>query len=243
MRLLCCALVCGFILGVGGLALAQPAAPLDPRVGAGSDDPIRDGYFEININTPEGGRLNVEELLRDRELNPAALYRVSSGGYLSFNETDWVKKMEFKIYDVPVTELPQYRRFANLLQDINDRIADMNRVLTEYDQTALKLINMCDKSRFSDIEKIDDSIAPYLLINVKLLRLRDLVVHSLNRFARERSCRTQFLEYDRALMSYADALSKITKDFNSLVRRSLAISRDVSQLPSGGSASPGQTGR
>ncbi len=32
-----------------------------------------------------------------------------------------VDGIEFKVFDVPVTDLPQYKRFAELLSEINQR--------------------------------------------------------------------------------------------------------------------------
>ncbi len=51
----------------------------------------RDGLYEVTLKSLEPARtMIVDELVRDRDLNPGALYRVRTGGYLAFDETEWV---------------------------------------------------------------------------------------------------------------------------------------------------------
>ncbi len=78
-----------------------------------SQEKVREGYYEITLKSPDKRRINIDELVRDRDLNPAALYRVKTGGYLAFDESEWVDGIEFKVYDVPVTDLPHTKDLRN----------------------------------------------------------------------------------------------------------------------------------
>jgi hypothetical protein len=197
----------------------------------------KDGYFEITLDSPTERKIIAEELVRDRDLNPGALFRVSSGGYLSFDDQDWVKEINFKIYEVPVTELPHYKRFAQLLQELNDHLGSLNHAVRAYDQVALRLVN--HRPGFNDVESTDDLIKQYLTSYVKLERLKQLIVHSLDRFVKERSVVTQFGEYNRILDRYKDELDRITRTDESLIRRGQALSQSVkASQDSGADAAP-----
>jgi hypothetical protein len=206
-----------------------------------SQSKIKDGYFEITLDTPSERKIIAEELVRDRDLNPAALFRVSSGGYLSFDDQDWVKDINFKIYEVPVTELPHYKRFAQLLQEINDHLGSLNHAFRAYDQVALRLVN--HRPGFNDVESTDDIIKEYLTSYLKLVRLKQLIVHSLDRFVKERSVVTQFGEYNRILDRYRDELDRITRTDESLMRRGQSLSQSVKAGQDSGADSVPYKGR
>lgn len=224
-------------------ALAQQAADGVPIEGAAPER--RDGSFEITIKAPGNPVISADKLVRDRDLNPASLFRVQVGGYLGFDETDWVKEIRFRPEDVRVSELPQYKRFAQLLQDLNEKINYISNKLSNYDQMALRLVNICDQKRFGVSEKsgafqdagsgeptsilreIDDEISQFITVYMRLSRLKELVVHSLNRFAKERACRSQFKEFSDILERYRRDLEILTKDFDSLMRRGITLSQDL----------------
>jgi hypothetical protein len=188
----------------------------------------RDGVFEITLKGPDPKRkLNVDELVRDRDLDPGALYRVKAGGYLSFDEGEWVDKVEFKVFDQPVTELPEYKKFSALLSDINKKIWDIKEMLSRYDLLALRMMNMCDRPRFPSLQSIDENIQEQLTVYRQLVLLRALVVNSLNRFTLDRSCKDKYAEYKKTLTLYTKRLSELTQDFQRLSRKALALSREV----------------
>ena len=187
----------------------------------------RDGLFEITLKSLEPRTMIVDELVRDRDLNPGALYRVKTGGYLAFDEAEWVDKIEFKVFDRPVTELPQYKRFSELLVDINNKISGIKDVLGKYDQLALRLMNICDKSRFPTLQAIDENIVQQLTVHQKLLLLRDLVVNSLNRFVRDRSCVNRQAEYQKTLELYSRQLAELSQNYDRLNRRGMQLAQDL----------------
>jgi hypothetical protein len=196
-----------------------------------SQDKAREGYYEITLKSPDKRKINIDEIVRDRDLNPAALYRVKTGGYLAFDEAEWVDGIEFKVFDVPVTDLPQYKRFAELLSEINQRIWDIKELLGRYDIMALHLMNICDRKRFSDLQAIDENIIEYLTSYKKLEILRSLVVNSLNRFVKERSCRDQFADYSKTLDLYRRQLAELTKNIERLSRRAVSLSQEAKTVP------------
>jgi hypothetical protein len=178
-------LICS-TLGIGsGLAMAQSELP--PVAPAGQEK-ARDGIFEITLKTPEKTKMVTDELVRDRDLDPSALYRVKTGGYLAFDENEWVDKIEFKLFDKPVVELPQYKRYSELLSDINQKIWEIKQQLDRYDLLALRMMNMCDRSKFPTLQSIDENVLQQLTVYKKLVLLRALVVNSLDRLLTERSC-------------------------------------------------------
>ncbi|HMK36635.1 MAG TPA: hypothetical protein VK463_16295, partial [Desulfomonilaceae bacterium] len=187
----------------------------------------REGYFEITLKTPVPTKLNVEELVRDRDLNPGSLFRVKTGGYLSFNETEWVDKIEFRVADIPVTNLDEYKKYSDILFTINERIDQMKRTLASYDQLALRLMNLCDRSRFPTLQSMDDNIGEQLAMYDKLLLMRDLVVNSMNKFVRERGCRDKFADYQRSLNLYARQLSELTRNIDRLNKRAITLSQEL----------------
>jgi hypothetical protein len=207
------------------------AACLPALVGAQEEmrrpEKTRDGVFEITLKSLEPRTMTVDELVRDRDLNPGALYRVKTGGYLAFEEAEWVDKIEFKVFDRPVTELPQYRRFSELLVDINNRISGIKDVLGNYDQLAMRLMNICDKSRFPTLQAIDENIVQQLTVHQRLLLLRDLVVNSLNRFVRDRSCVDRQSEYQKSLDLYTRRLAELSQNYDRLNRRAMQLAQDL----------------
>jgi hypothetical protein len=187
----------------------------------------RDGLFEITLKSLTPRKMIVDELVRDRNLNPGALFRVKTGGYLSFDESEWVDKIEFKVFDRPVTELPQYKRFSELLADINNKTSGIMDMLGRYDQLALRLMNICDKSRFPSLQSIDENIVQQLTVYQKLVLLRELVVNSLNRFVRERSCVDKEAEYEKTLELYSKRLTELGHNYERLTRRAVQFAQDL----------------
>jgi len=204
------------VAAVSAMAQAEPVS---------SPQKARDGVFQITLKTSEARKMIVDELVRDRDLNPSNLYRVTTGGYLGFDEGDWVEKIEFKVFDLPVTDMPQYKRFAELLSEINDRAWQMKETLSRYDILALRLMDICDRSRFASLQAIDENIAQQLLLYKKLTLLRGLVVNALNRFIKDRSCRDLYSEYQRMLDMYSKQLGELSKNFDLLSRRVLMLSK------------------
>src|SRR5208283_803991 len=90
-----CVIAVLFILGLSGPAAAQDELPPGSPTG---QEKSRDGVFEITLKTPDKSKLITDELVRDRDLDPAALYRVKVGGYLAFDESEWFDKIEFKLF-------------------------------------------------------------------------------------------------------------------------------------------------
>jgi len=188
---------------------------------------VRDGRFEITLKTPDHRRIIVDELVRDRDLNPASIYRVSTGGYMAFDESEWVDKIEFKVFDRPVTQLEPYKKFAELLVDINEKIWAIKQTLGSYDQLAFRMMNICDKSRFPNLQSIDDNIVQQLTIYKRLLLLRALVTNSLNRFVRDRSCIDRYADYQKSLNLYSQQLSELSRNFERLTRKALQLAQEV----------------
>jgi hypothetical protein len=187
----------------------------------------RDGLFEITLKSLTPRKMIVDELVRDRNLNPGALFRVKTGGYLSFDEAEWVDKIEFKVFDRPVTELTQYKRYSELLVDINNKISGIMDMLGRYDQLSLRLMNICDRSRFPTLQSIDENIVQQLTVYQKLVLLRELVVNSLNRFVRERSCVDKQAEYQKTLELYSKRLTELGQNYERLTRRAMQFAQDL----------------
>ena len=190
---------------------------------------VRDGVFEITLKTREPGvkKMIVDTLVRDRDLDPGALFRVKAGGYLGFDESEWVDKIEFRVDNPPVSELPEYRRFASLLVDINKKTWDIKEKLSQYDVLALRLMDICGKHRFSNLHSIDENVSEQLTAYRKLVLLRSLVVNSLNRFIAERSCRDKFKDYNKTLNIYSRQLDELSQNVERLGNRSLNLSAEV----------------
>lgn len=226
----CCCIV-AFALGsaqaqparpVPGDAQAQPAQPV-----AGERDASKDGVFIVTLKSPERRTMTDEELVRDRDLNPNNLYRVRTGGYIGFSEKDWIDRIEFKAFPKPVVELPEYQRFSKLLVDINQKIWQIKQTLAKYDLLALRLVNLCDRSKFSTLESIDDNIVQQLTVYRRLTLLRSLVVNALNRVVTERACRDLYNNYQTTLNIYTKQLSELTKNYTRLSRRALMLIKDT----------------
>ncbi len=213
-----------FMLGISGSAAAQSEQPPVPPT---AQEKSKDGVFEITLKTPDNAKLIADELVRDRDLDPAALYRVKVGGYLAFDEAEWVDKIEFKLFDRPVTELPQYKRYSELLSDINQKIWELKQQLDSYDLLALRMMNMCDKSKFPTLQSIDENVLQQLTIYKRLVLLRALVVNSLDRVLTERGCADRYAQYQRSLELYARSLSELAKSHEMLTKRALALSEEV----------------
>ena len=188
----------------------------------------RDGVFEITLKgTDPPKTMTVDELVRDRDLLPGYLFRVKAGGFLAFDESEWVDKVEFKVFEQPVTELPEYRRFAGLLQDVNRKIAEMKQVLGQHDQLAMRMMDMCGRVRYPTLQAIDEDIAVQLEQYRQLLLLRGLVVNSLHRFITERSCRDKYADYKKSLNIYTKQLNNLLKGMPRLKRRAITLSKEV----------------
>lgn len=230
-RAICLVVFLCLILAAAVSAVAQTEAVTSPQRG-------RDGVFQITLKTPDTRKMIVDELVRDRDLNPASLYRVKTGGYLGFDEAEWVDKIEFKVFDLPVTDMPQYKRFAELLSEINDRAWQVKETLSRYDVLALRLMDICDRSRFASLQAIDENVAQQLLMYKRLTLLRGLVVNALNRFIKDRSCRDQYSEYQRSMDIYSKQLGELSKNFELLSRRVLAVSKEVTPGPAGSTQDP-----
>jgi len=218
----------GFLIwSLSFLILSCLAASVGAQEQMPPPEKTRDGLFEITLKSPEPRTMIVDELVRDRDLNPGALYRVRTGGYLSFDEAEWVDKIEFKVFDRPVTELPQYKRFSELLVDINSKIIGLREMMGRYDQLALRLMNICDKSRFPTLQSIDENIIQQLTVYQKLVLLRELVVTSLNRFVRDRSCVDRYAEYQKTLDLYSKRLTELGQNYDRLTRRAMQLAQDL----------------
>lgn len=216
---------------VGLLAAAVPLQAAGPESARPSSDKTRDGVFQITLKSPDVRKMTADELVRDRDLNPGALYRVKTGGYLGFEEGEWVDKIEFKPFDLPVTEMPQYKKYAELMAEINERIWNLKETLAKYDLLALRLMDICDRTRFPSLQSIDENISQQLLIYKRLVLLRALVVNALNRFIKDRSCRDLYTDYQKTLEIYIRQLTELAKNYELLSRRAIALSKDVSPQP------------
>jgi hypothetical protein len=218
-------LICSILgIGVFGLAMAQDELPPVPSA---TQDKARDGVFEITLKTPDKTKMVADELVRDRDLDPTALYRVRTGGYLAFDESDWVDKIEFKLFDRPVTELAQYKRYSELLSEINQKIWEIKQQLDRYDLLALRMMNMCDKSKFPTLQSIDENVLQQLTVYKKLVLLRALVVNSLDRLLTERSCADRYAQYQRSLDIYARSMAELAKSTDILTKRAIALSEET----------------
>jgi hypothetical protein len=188
----------------------------------------RDGVFEITLKGTDPARtMSVDELVRDRDLLPGYLFRVKAGGFLAFDESEWVDKIEFKVHEQPVTELTEYRRFASLLQDINGKISDMKQVLGQYDQLAMRMMDMCGRVRYPTLQAIDEEIANQLGKYRQLILLRGLVINSLHRFIADRSCRDKYADYRKSLTLYTKQLNNLVEDLPRLNRRAVTLAREI----------------
>lgn len=199
---------------VGTAWAQQQVMPSEP-------ERTREGVYEITLKTPDSRKIIVDELVRDRDLNPRALFRVKTGGYLAFEDDEWVDKLEFKVFDIPVTSMPQYQKFTNILVGINDKIWSIKRLLQEYDEISLRLMNICDRTRFPSLKAIDENIEQQLSIYKRLLVLRALIVNSMNRFVADRSCVDKFAQYKKNLERYSKRLTQLCKNFDRLKRKTL----------------------
>jgi hypothetical protein len=212
-----------------GAASAQQAPPI-PTPGATERAPekmaspfpkegserIKEGRFEITVKSPDSRRISADELVRDPDLSPGFLYRVRSGGYLAFDEAEWVDKIEFKAYDIPLVALDQYKKLAKHLADINSRLSEIRTIMASYGQTGMRLLNICGKKKFDSFSEIDKPLAQHVAVYRDLIILRDLVVNSLNRLARERTCVDRYDKYNEDLEKIQDGLTKILKDYDRL---------------------------
>lgn len=187
----------------------------------------REGIYEITLKTPDSRRIMVDELVRDREIDANALFRVRTGGYLSFDASDWVDKIEYKIFDIPITQIPQYKEFASILTDINTRIWDIKQMLDRYNQLSLRLMNICDKTMFPTLQSIDENIAQQLSIYQKLTLLRTLIVNALDRFVRDRSCVDRYDQFKADLNIYTKRLTDLCRDYERLSRKVLEAAQMV----------------
>ena len=160
-------------------------------------------------------------------LNPSALYRVRTGGYIAFDESEWVEKIEFKVFPKQVTELTDYKKFSELLVDINNKISGIMDVLGRYDQLALRMMNICDRRTFPTLESIDENIIQQLTVYQQLTLLRSLVVNSFTRFVNERSCVDKRKDYQSSLGLYYKQLTDLSQNYERLNARAMRFTRDL----------------
>lgn len=205
--------------GVQGLLGQQP--PVEEL------DRAKDGVFVVTLKSPERRIMTEEELVRDRDLNPTSLYRVRTGGYIAFNEKEWIDKIEFRVFPKPVTELPEYQRFSRLLTEINEKMWLIKQTLAKYDLLALRLMNICDRSKFPSLEAIDDNVLQQLTVYRKLTLLRSLAVNALARVVTERACRDLFNNYQSSLNIYTKQLTELTRNYTRLSRRALMLIQET----------------
>lgn len=215
------ALSCMFLLMLTAFPAAWGATPGD------DEEAGKDGLFLVTLKSLERRTMTEEELVRDRDLNPRFLYRVRTGGYIGFDEKEWVDKIEFKVFPKPVTELPEYQRFSRLLAEINEKIWLIKQTLAKYDLLAMRLMNICDRSKFSSLEAIDDNVLQQLTVYRKLVLLRSLVVNSLTRVVTDRACRDLFNNYQTTLNIYTKQLTELTRNYERLSKRTLMLIRDT----------------
>ncbi len=215
------ALSCMFLLMLTAFPPAWGATPGD------DEEAGKDGLFLVTLKSLERRTMTEEELVRDRDLNPRLLYRVRTGGYIGFDEKEWVDKIEFRVFPKPVTELPEYQRFSRLLAEINEKIWLIKQTLAKYDLLAMRLMNICDRSKFSSLEAIDDNVLQQLTVYRKLVLLRSLVVNSLTRVVTDRACRDLFNNYQTTLNIYTKQLTELTRNYERLSRRTLMLIRDT----------------
>jgi hypothetical protein len=217
-----------FVVLCAALAGAQQEQPVGPPQ-RGPQAQVRDGYFLIVTKGPEKRQLRFEEfeqLVRDRDMDPSALYRVRTGGYLAFDESEWVDKIEFKLLEKSVREMPQYPKYAELLKDINEQITSFNDVLKSYDSLALRLMNMCDKTEFPNLTAIDENILQQLTAYRKLVLLRALVVNSMSKLVADQACPEKITEYRKSLDIHARRLTELSRSQSLMTRRALTLSAE-----------------
>ena len=216
--------ICACSLWIAG------AFPFNAQAQQPAEEKVRDGVYEITLRTPDSRKIIVDDLTRDRDLDPNYLYRVRTGGYLGFDEAEWVDKIEFKVFDIPVTEMPEYKKFATILSDINKNVWAIKDVLRGYNQLSFRLMNICDKSKFPTLQSIDDNIAQQLSIYRQLVVLRSLVVNALERFVRDRSCVDRYAQYQKDLRIYTKRLTNLCEDYDRLRTKALNVAqRDTSR--------------
>lgn len=204
---------CVVLLAVPGVASAQQ--------GPGRE-PMREGLYELTLKTTDSRTISVPEIYRDRDLDPKAIFRVTTGGYLAFDEDDWIDKIEFKVFDIPATDMPGYKKYRDMLVLINKRIFEIKMTLRNYDEMALRLMNICDRQKFQTFSEIDQNIIQQLSVYKNLILLRSLVINSLNRFIRDRSCVDRYAKYSNDLKRYTDRLTELCKNYQALRRKALA---------------------
>ncbi len=200
------------------------AAGLAPDTGAQAppvQEEVADGVFELTLKTPDRKTIVVDKLVRDQDLDPQSLFRVKTSGYLGFTESEWVDSVQFKVFDIPVTEMPDYKEFAELLVRINKKIWDIRGMLQQYNQRALRLMRICEQSEFSNLKDIDSHIVPQLAIYRELMLLRALVVNSMDRFVAQRSCVDRFNQYKTDLKMYTQRLTGLCQEFDRLKKKAL----------------------
>ncbi len=209
---------------VGTLVLCLVVVICSPDLGTAQAPPqeeITEGVYEIILKTPDRRSIIVDRLVRDRDLDAKAMFRVTADGYMAFDEHTWVDRIEFKVFDVPVTQLPEYKEFTRTLVEINKRVWEIKRVLRSYDELSLRLMNLCDKSLFPNLRHIDENIRQQLSIYRNLVLLKSLVTNSLETFVRERSCVDKFAEYHGDLKLYTERLTNLCRNYERLRKQAL----------------------
>ena len=214
---MCARIVSGILVLCVALLCGQPFTWAQTS----QQEEITEGVYEITLNTRDRTVITVDRLFRDRDLDPHAIYRVTTDGYLAFDERNWVKSIDFKVFDVPVIQMPEYKEFTETLVAINKQIWSIKLVLRSYDELSLRLMNLCNNRKFLSLQDIDSNIVQQLTIYRNLLLLKSLVVNSLNTFIRERSCVDKFDEYRKQLNSATSRLTELCKNYQRLRRNAL----------------------
>ncbi len=226
------------------LALVVAAFPAVGTAQEPATGEARDGVYQITLKTEKSTRIILDELVRDRDLDPKAIYRPSTGGYLAFGEREWVEKIEFKVFDIPVSMMPDYGKYSKVLVDINKSLWSIRQVLSSYDDLSFRLMDICGKSKFLSLRAVDRNIVQQLSVYKRLILLKSLVTNALARFVRDRTCVDRFDKYESELDLYTKRLTELCRDYDRLRRRALeAAQQSVKSNPAGSQSSKTESSR
>ncbi len=213
------------------------------------------GDFEIKVKTDPPKTIAIDRLFldpdQDKHLNKSAvgstarrfLYRISQEGYMAFDETEWVEKIRFKMFNAPATQRQQYIRLAELLTDVNQAIKEYRDTLNDYNQHAMRLLNFCNDPEFKSIDDLEASIKLQRSNYEKLLSIRDDVAQNLMKLTGEARCKDLVEEYRKKLRDLKGSLNKITAVSHTFKDRHEELRK---QIPEGnferGRSSPNNVG-
>lgn len=190
---------------------------------SGSTEAEEEGRFEIILKSQPPKTIRVDSLMLDRDQDKILgdtgrvdqderrFYRVEPGGYLGFKESEWVDKLSFRAFSRPVTEMPMYKEYAELLAAITTTIFQFKQTLGAYDQFALRLVQVCDDSRFKSVQDIDNRIRDQLNAYSSLEKLRQNVLVSLKTFTETGACKDLVRDYEKSLNQSIQELSELSK--------------------------------